>query len=376
MKKVIVRGYYGRDNLGDELMKDIFIRELNVPDIELYIMNSSPESLRNEYDISTPEELTTGQIPSLTNTVKRLCRIVSADVYIYGGGTIITDKHSYFHLVENAIYFACRKLLRKKSLLISVGATNFHSKRGLFFAQRLIRNSTYAYIRDEDSYNYLKKITHNSNRLVQSADMVLLTRDAISEKRYGDPDDRIGLCLMPYYYVTYHQRDKDEQLLDSLVTQIAIIGREMLGFAFTLIPIQAGNNDATDYEFCKKVFDRLKGEIDITISKCNSNEEKIHELSRCKYVISMRLHALMLTKLMGNRVFAINHNEKIEYFMRHYDSIKNHVTLNNIERLAPKFLESIKSSCQESEELINTDYNLAKGNISIIKSFLGMEVYG
>ena len=42
MKKLIIRGYYGRDNLGDELMKEIFIKSFNKPNIQLMIMNSSP----------------------------------------------------------------------------------------------------------------------------------------------------------------------------------------------------------------------------------------------------------------------------------------------------------------------------------------------
>lgn len=358
-------------------MKDIFVRALSLPDVELYIMNSSPQALQKDYSISTPEELVTGKSPSLLNMIKRLRRIVSADLYIYGGGTIITDKHSYFHLIENALYFTCRKIFNKKSLLISVGSTKFKTKKGRFFGKRLIKASTYAYIRDEDSYAYLKKITNNSKKLIQSADMVLLSKHIIHTKDYEKPGNTIGLCFMPYYYATYHQGTKDDQLLDCLVEQVEAIGTHLPEFRFVLIPIQAGQNDATDYLFSEKIYKRLKNKVNLTINKCDSNEEKIAELSRCRYVISMRLHALMLTKLMGNSVFAINHNEKIEYFMKRYDNIHNCVSLDNVNTLATSFMKSIETndqeSMQESANRLAADAYLAQNNITIIRTCLGME---
>ena len=369
MKEVILRGYYGRDNLGDELMKDIFIRYLSSSNSMLYIMNSSPESLKTMYGIDTPDELITGSIPTLGKFIKRFIRILKADLYIYGGGTILTDKHSYFHLLENNFYFLGRRIIGKKSLLISVGATNFKTKIGKFLCRRLVQNSAFAYIRDSDSYNRLKSITNNSKKLILSADMVLLYKDFIKDK-VETKNTTVGLCLMPYYYATFHDKDKDFNLMTKIIKQLKIIHKEDSSISFYLIPIQYGDNDKTDYEFCEKIYENLKNELKISICKERDYTKKIEELTRCSYLISMRLHALMLSKIVNRKIFAINHNEKIAYFMKQYDTINNSVSLYEIDKLGEKFLKTVKESSPNKMDIIESDYHLAKENINIINKFL------
>lgn len=375
MKKVIIRGYYGRDNLGDELMKDIFIRYISSPDIKLYIMNSSPENLKKQYGIDTPTELVSGSIPSLSNFIKRFITILKTDLYIYGGGTILTDKHSYFHLLENNIYFFARKILRKKSLLISVGSTEFKTKIGKFLCRKLIRNSTFSYIRDKDSYNRLKVISRNSNKLILSSDMVLLYRDFIKNNEKLQDANMIGLSLMPYYYATYHDKEKDKELMQRIIEQLRIIYQKNNKINFYLIPIQFGDNDKTDYEFCKEIYEQLKDEMKISLCEEKDCIKKIGELLKCKYLISMRLHALMIAKMFNGKIFAINHNEKIEYFMKCYDTINNSIKLDEIDKLGEAFLKSVRFNTSNNMEIIESNYKLAKENINIINKILKEHKY-
>ena len=368
MKKLIIRGYYGRDNLGDELMKETFIRSFNRTDIKLYIMNSAPESLKNEFGLDTPNELVTGGIPGFKNAVKRFFTIVSADLFVFGGGTIITDKHSFFHLLENSVYFFVRRLLGKKSLVVSAGATKFKTGKGLFFAKQLIRFSTYTYIRDDDSFDYLTEITKGSKKLVRSSDMVLLSKDILPKNSDKAEKKYIGLCLMPYYYATFHDNNGDDELLNTLCEQIKIISEKKSGSSFLIIPIQSGLNNDTNYIYSKKAFDILKNEgLDVVFCEGKNNAEKIEALSKCESLISLRLHALMLAKLMGSQVFAVDHNEKIAYFMKRYDSIENSVKLDDADSLAEKFLASVEV---DSSDIIEADYETSKGNIEIINKLI------
>ena len=370
-KTLIIRGYYGRDNLGDELMKDIFVHELRDPKLRLFIMNSAPESLRRECGLETPEDLITGGVPSFPHAVRRFFRIVSAELFVYGGGTIITDKHGCFHLLENGVYFFARRLLGKKSLLISVGATGFKSRIGLFLARNLIRFSSFAYIRDESSYRLLRKLLGKTKRLVQSADMVLLADSVIPLAGDTLPEKKIGLCLMPYYKATYHREEQDAGLLSSLVEQIREIHRHMPDYAFSLIPIQYGENSDMDAVFSERVCSALCDELQIRLDGGKSSEEKIRALADCEYVISMRLHALMLAKQMGRKVFAIDHNEKIGYFIQRYDTPKHAVSLDEVDSLASVFLRERDTAADTG--MLARDRETAKSNLRIIRELLGLE---
>lgn len=370
MKTVIIRGYYGRDNLGDELMKELFITHLKEEKVKLYIMNSAPDDLSEIYGIETPNELITGKVPSLKVFLKRLKTIVCSDLYVYGGGTILTDKHSYKHLIENCIYFWMRKFINKKSLLISVGATHFKTKIGKIACNLLIKGSTLSYIRDTDSFKLLSELTKNSKKLIQSADMVLLKKDDLVEEDEKTIDDRVAICIMPYYFSTYHNKKGDEKILEQLVQEFEKVKLKHPKLKFSIIPIQFGKQDKTDYDFSLELFEKLKEKYQIDIFTGKSSKEKIEELKKCKYLISMRLHALMLMKLMGKKVIAIDHNEKINYFMKRYDSTDNIVPFNEIGLLANKFENLFKDEIKDNKDNLLIDYELAKTNIDIIKKII------
>lgn len=371
MKTVIIRGYYGRDNLGDEIMKDIFINCLGNQHIKLYIMNSSPQDLEKRYGLKTPEELITGKLPSIVNFFKRIKRIIGSDLYVYGGGTILTDKHSCMHLMENNLYFIARKLIRKNNLLISVGATHFKSIKGKILCKMIILFSTFTYVRDNDSYNLLRDMMNRNKRLVKSADMVLLVKDYIKNIKPYENSRVIGLCIMPYYKATFHSEMGDEEILEQLEEQLLKINEKHSDMTFCIIPIQYGKNDRTDYDFSLKLLDRLKKKLHIFIFEGQTVQEKINQISKCEYLISMRLHALMLGKLMEKKVLAIDHNEKIHYFMKRYDSIQNVVPFEKINILSIKFELLIKNELCINRQNLLLDYEKAKGNIKIIKDMIG-----
>ena len=217
---IVIKGYYGRDNLGDELMMEIFIKTLKGynENIDIKIMNSSPENTKELYNIETPYELVTGKMPSLSVLLKRTKTIVSSDLYVLGGGTILTDKHSYLHFLENITYFGLRKLLGKESQIISVGSTNFRTKIGKFLCSILVRLSNVCAVRDINSYNQLMRISPEK-KLKLTADMVLLAEDIYDMKKTSKlikEIKKVGICVMPYYSATFKQPEKDELLASSL----------------------------------------------------------------------------------------------------------------------------------------------------------------
>lgn len=367
MKKIVIRGYYGRDNLGDELMKEIFIESLG-ESAELQIMNSDPQGLYKSFGIDTPEELVTGKTPSFINIIRRFITILKADLFVFGGGTILTDKHGFFHLAENAVYFLFRRAIGKKNLLISVGATEFKSKIGKTLSKLLISCSQEALIRDDDSYKLLKKLTRNSKKLICSSDMVLLTPNHLSFLSNIERNT-VGVCAMPYNWATFHKNGNDLALLKKLAEQIVLIGKQT-GLKFLIIPIQYGDNCTTDYEYSKQLYDILKNKVDVQFCKCKSIKQKIDVIGQCEYLISMRLHALMISALAGGKVFAVNHNEKIDYFMKRYSSTQYSVTLEEMQDIAERFLRINSDKNPINNKALAEDSKKAKRNIIAISKYI------
>jgi polysaccharide pyruvyl transferase WcaK-like protein len=369
MKKIIIRGYYGRDNLGDELMKDIFINSLKSNNVEVLIMNSDPVGLKKQYGISTPEELITGKTPSFKVAFRRLKTIIAADLYIFGGGTILTDKHGFMHLLENSVYFIIRRILRKHNLLISVGATKHRSGFGRFLCRCLIASSTGTYVRDRDSYKLLMRICNKSSRLHLTSDMVLLSKEYIPHNQKKE-SNVVGVCVMPYYFATYHTTGKDNDILDEIVNQILQINCEHPNVSFEIIPIQYGNNDETDYRYSCLLYDKLKGKANVNLCNEIDLKKKIEIISGCSVVISMRLHALMISALSGNKVIAINHNEKIDYFMKRYSDGAFSVKLDEINKISDLYKKILETPLTVRDDALKRDSRLANENIKIIQDLI------
>ena len=218
MKNIILKGYYGRDNFGDEIMLDLIVSYIKneYPSLKLQIMNSNPEMLKKKYKIDTPEALITGAY-GRSNLLKRITTIVRADCYIVGGGTIITDKHSSLHLLEYYVEFLLRKLLKKPSVFISIGATRFKHSWTKILCKMIINSSDLCMVRDIESYDYLKK-NCCTKKIVQTGDLVLLAFDRLNNNGICKivNSKKIGFCVMPYYESLYKKPELDKDLAKKL----------------------------------------------------------------------------------------------------------------------------------------------------------------
>ena len=198
--------------------------------------------------------------------------------------------------------------------------------------------------------------------------MVLLTSEQLAVASNKEPNT-VGICVMPYNWATFHKNGNDEDILRQLAEQIILIGKRT-GCKFLIIPIQYGDNCTTDYEYSKQLYKILKDKVDVCFCDCKSLEQKIGEIGRCEYLISMRLHALMISALAGGKVFAVNHNEKIAYFMKRYSNIQYSVTLEEIQDISEKFLRLKSDPNSINNKTLSEDSKRAKLNITTIEKYI------
>lgn len=366
-KTIILKGYYGRDNLGDEIMLDLLVSFFVAKDnMRLYVMNSNPLWLKKEYNIDTPNELITGS-NAKKPLFKRVRAILKCDYYIIGGGTILTDKHGLACLFEYYFEFLIRKLLKKKSAFISIGATSFKTKLGSFLCKKIVRRSTFVAIRDEISYSQLLRMCPKSSNMFKTGDIVSLCPLIEHQKTTSKPLDKsvkkVCICPMPYYSSLNMDEKLDSQIADSFVSLIKKLNEE--GKEVVLLPIQCGSNNTLDYDFCKTIESRVAGNI--TLLKPLSNEEKINAIGDCDCLISMRLHALLIGVLENKKVIAINHNPKIEAFMKSFGLETSMVNMEGIDSIYELMLSN---SCKISEFNIDNMRSKALLNFDLLDELL------
>ncbi len=366
MKKVILKGYYGRDNFGDEIMMDLIISffKENYPQLQLQVMNSNPEMVLKKYGIETPKSLVTGSYGKM-GIFKRVLSIIKADCYVIGGGTIITDKHSILHLVEYSIELILRKILGKPSVFISIGATKFKHKMTKFLCRIMFQCCDLCMVRDHESYLLLRKI-YNKSKIVETGDMVLLAFNKENNKLSKNLEIKnIGFSLMPYYESLYKKNELDIKIAQKFAEVINKLSEE--GYYISLIPIQFGDNNKLDYYFSKTVQKMCKSKVEVF--DCKDNQEKMKKIATMDFLVSMRLHSLLYAISNNIKSVAINHNEKINSCLKVYGIEDQAVTLENISNIVD-IIHLLEKKKVNFDDIVLEEYNKAEKNFNYLSLIL------
>jgi len=113
VKRVLLVGYYGAGNLGDELLAHCtseILRSLQA-NIQISILTSNPEIHRSQYSHAFHK----------FKIIEILRGLWINEIVIFGGGSVFQDKSSFLSVVYYASICALAKLFNKKIIMLAQG---------------------------------------------------------------------------------------------------------------------------------------------------------------------------------------------------------------------------------------------------------------
>lgn len=142
--RCILLGNYGVGNLGDELLREYFVRRF--PDVEWIVVSARPQE---------PHE-----VPRLPLGVRSLFvpwwrtirAIASADAVVCGGGTLFSDVESVVACVLWGWHVLVARLFRKPVFLAFQGIGPFRTRLGRWCGWRVLRSARFVSVRDAASH--------------------------------------------------------------------------------------------------------------------------------------------------------------------------------------------------------------------------------
>ena len=81
-KKVVISGYYGFDNFGDDAILSVLCDKLKSLNAGVTVISSNPSKTANDYGVKAVKNF---DIKTLVKTIK------SSDILISGGGSLLQD---------------------------------------------------------------------------------------------------------------------------------------------------------------------------------------------------------------------------------------------------------------------------------------------
>ena len=176
MYNILISGYYGFDNIGDESILRTLITSLRekIPDCSLTVLSHNPASTREKYGVEAVERMSPGAI---------LRAVRQCDMLISGGGSLLQDVTSSKSIHYYLFIIRLAKLLGKKVFIYSQGIGPIDHAFNRRATARALKKADGIVVRDERSAKLLEQIGLPQERIVITADPVI---------RMKRPDRTVG----------------------------------------------------------------------------------------------------------------------------------------------------------------------------------------
>lgn len=307
--RVLISGYYGFDNLGDELILKVLVDELKARDVKITVLSKNPAKTRQEYGVDAI---------SRTNPLDIIDALAQSHLFISGGGGLFQDATGpmstlyYGGLIHLAHFFEVPVCFWAQG----VGPLNRPFSRKM--TASALEKCDAIVVRDEASADLIHALI-NFRPDVTADPVWLLKCPALPSKNGIDTPEkqsnksptvssteanptpfRIGLSLRPWADLT---EARMRQLAISIHGYAQSLQRPV---ELRLLPFQK-IEDTHLLETFAEQFAQL-GETPVVL--CDP-AMAVQEVGQCDVVLGMRFHSLILALLQDVPIFGLVYDPKV-----------------------------------------------------------------
>lgn len=282
--RVLVSGYIGFNNFGDEAIFYALSSHLKKSGYKISTLCTNCNEVSEKYGV------TTYKFKSSFDIIKA---ITGCDVLISGGGSLLQNKTSNFSLYYYLFIIFLAKLFFKKVIIFAQGIEPIRGKFNKFFTKIILKTVDYITVRDEKSLKLLEKNNIKANLLSDPVYSLLQDTD-ISKNKSG-----LIIQLRNFECI-------DDKFISNLAESVSKNYKEDDISVFSF-------QDEYDKDICLKFIEKLKtwGKSAKFISNKNI-DETIKTINNSKYMISTRLHGIIVSQGLKTKTFALIYDDKIK----------------------------------------------------------------
>ena len=342
MNKIVISGYYGFNNIGDESILTAIISNIrdSIDDIDITVLSKDPELTYKKHHV---DAINRKDILEIIREIRK------CDLLISGGGSLLQDVTSSRSILYYLVIMMIGIMFRKKVMIYSQGIGPINKPFNKIFTKYVLNKVDFITLRDEKSQRVLQDINVDNKNINVTADPVIGLKRGNVDLGY-EILKKSGLENNEKPLVGFAIRGRDEN--EELVNIIANVSDEIidgLGVNVVFIPFHHGEDIEIIDEIQKKMKNKavcLKGKYDIN--------EMLSIIGNLDLLIGVRLHSLIFGAVMNIPMIAISYDPKINNFMDYLDE----TVFSNIEDLeSDKLLSEITEKINHEEEYKLQLYN-------------------
>jgi len=369
INRVLIWGYYGKRNLGDEAILRTVIENLKQinPNIDITVAS---DDLKYTYKLHNVLAV------KRKNLFDLICQIKKSDALIIGGGGQTYKKWNF--ILYMLLLVSLCKVLNKKIIAYAIGVEDIKGRLKMMMCAYMFNNIDDIIVRDHFSYNMLKKIgvkkevkvTADPVFAYKKTDTHTFKNGFIQKIKGFRKEDKIliGLSLVATNNIKYSQ----------IRQYYPLIVKTLLNYEcqVILVPMSVNEGDLKVInETLRKIESNKSLNEDILVIDNVLDPDQILEIvSEVDAVIGMRLHFLIFGAIKGKPLAAIVRSPKVLSIINLLEQIVlsdiSSVNIRSLEEKLEMFLtkrDELKKRCIEN---VNELKIAASSNIIYLKSFI------
>lgn len=300
-RRVVVSGYYGYENLGDETILSTICSHYREK-YDLVVLSKQPHLTEKKFGVTAISRF---------HMLKVYRAIDGCDLLISGGGSLLQDRTSTRSLMYylSVMHLAQRK--KKPVVVYANGIGPVRGKRNRKLVVKVLQRASAITLRDEDSLQELRNMGLSRQDILVTADPVFSLEAVGTEAakrlwaQVGIPEEApvLGISLRA---VSPSVVERLAELFDGICRDTGYV------------PVFLCMQPASDLRGAKSVMERMESKSYLLPGQLTA-QEMMSALGNMKLVVSMRLHTLIFAAAAGTPVMGFDYDPKVISMLRTLD---------------------------------------------------------
>ncbi|MGQ9512171.1 polysaccharide pyruvyl transferase CsaB [Thermodesulfitimonas sp.] len=297
--KVVISGYYGFGNCGDEAMLFAIVTQLRrrIPAVELVVLSQQPAATARDFGVRAIDRRDFALIWR---------ELRDADLLLSGGGSLFQDVTSPRSVFYYAAIILMAWLRGKKICLYGQGVGPLNRWVSRLLVKKVVELADLVTVRDPGSLQELRSLGVRRPVHVTADPVLGLTIPAGAATRGEELLGAAGIGMAPLVGISLRRWPQVERVLPAVARAVARLIAE--GWRAVLLPLQPD-----DYGVLTALQKELGGVP--RLLKIEGFHDLMAVAGRLNLGIGMRLHFLIFAALAGVPAVGLSYDPKVARFM-------------------------------------------------------------
>ncbi|AFY37329.1 polysaccharide pyruvyl transferase CsaB [[Leptolyngbya] sp. PCC 7376] len=283
MRKVVLCGYYGQGNAGDEALL-VTLLQMLPSDVTPIVLSHNPQTTTAAYGVQAVKH----------KSLDALKAIATANGFVWGGGSLMQDVSSLASPIYYGALMKFAQLLGKKTIAWGQGIGPLNSAIAQWITRLCLKSCKAVSVRDLGSATLLRswRIQH-----FLAPDPVWALAGIPLDQDLDFPHPRIAVNLRSHQTLT-------PEKLDVIIEALKIFQKK-LGASIILVPFQ----DSQDGAIAEQIYQEL--DASRAIIRIDKPQKFKSLFEQVDFLIGMRLHSLIIASSAGCACSALSYDPKV-----------------------------------------------------------------